>query len=36
MKAKKEGLFKRKLWQERGKLDGMIKRIKEFLWIEIK
>jgi len=36
MKAKKEGLFDQELWQERDKLGVVIRRIKEFLWSEIK
>lgn len=36
MKVKKEGLFDQELWQEREKLEAVIRRIKEFLWKEIK
>ena len=36
MKAKNEGLFDRELCQQREKLVGLINRIKEFLWKEIK
>jgi len=36
MKAKKDGLFDPEQWQEREKFEMVIKRIKAFLWKEIK
>jgi len=36
MKAKKEGVFDRELWQSRDNIEMAIKRIEEFLWKEIK
>ena len=36
MKVKKAGLFDQEQWQEREKFEMVIKRIKAFLWKEIK
>jgi len=36
MKAKKEGLFDRELWQKKDNIKMVLRDIKEFLWREIK